>query len=76
MNFPSVMATLGFCRALLGDLWANVHCVKHLCLCAGWFLKAYLRVGQNKPQSFSALLQFEEGKKKNINMVWQLLSVY
>jgi hypothetical protein len=32
------------------------HSVKHLCLCAGWFLKAYLRVGRRELQSFSALL--------------------
>jgi hypothetical protein len=27
----AVMATLWFCRALLGDLWASAHSVKHLC---------------------------------------------
>jgi hypothetical protein len=25
------MATLWLCRALLGDLWASDHSVKHLC---------------------------------------------
>jgi hypothetical protein len=34
-----VMATLWLCRALLGDLWASVHFVKHLCFVQDGFCR-------------------------------------
>jgi hypothetical protein len=45
----AVMATLGFCRALLGDLWASVpFCQASLLRAVRWFLKTYLRVGRTR----------------------------
>jgi hypothetical protein len=47
--------TLGFCWALLGDLWASVPFCQASLLRAGLFSKAYLRVGRTQT---SAIFRF------------------
>jgi hypothetical protein len=79
------MATLGFCRALLGDLWASVHSVKHHCLVQdGFWRPTFGGFGwtEHEPQSFSALLQLirflgpTEKKAPNTGLTWPWYPVW